>query len=236
MSLLTIVRNAMGLCRQDRPTVVFSSTDPTVKDFLAISQEAGDAEKDYDAWRKLKVMTGTFTGDGTTTVFDLPSDFDYMMQGYPIWLTDWLKSPAKRVTDEQMMAAKVADVWTNTPVWRMYGDAIEFYPALDSGKEVNFEYRTQNWITSDDGSVARSEWAADSDLSLIPDRVITLSIIWRWKYSKGFTYDEDFRNWQIARSQASFANAARAPIRIGRSVFNTGLGAGVHDDVPPVVP
>lgn len=236
MSLLAIVQRAMELCRQTKPTIVYASTDPTVREFFVISQEAGDAEKDYDAWRKLKVMTGTFTGDGTTTRFSLPAGFDYMMQGNPLWMTNGMKQPLKRVTDEEMMAAKVAAVEFAIPVWRLYQTYIEFYPALNTGEIINYEYRTEQWITSDDGATSREAWEADSDLSLIPDRIIMLSTIWRWKYSKGFTYDEDFRNWQIARSKASFNNAAMTPIRIGRGYNNPGLATGVIGNVPNIIP
>lgn len=234
MSLLIIVQDAMVLCGLARPSIAYASTDQTVIEFIAQSQIAGDYEARERTWRKRKKL-GTFTGDGTTTEFDWPADFDRPMTGNPIWMTDWLKRPLQRVTDEQMMSAKIANVAFFAPIWRPFDDGVEFYPALGDDKVVNFEYRSRYWIATS-GGTAQARWTADTNVSQIDEHVITLSTVWRWKASKGAPYAEDHRNWQFAASQASAADAAKTPIRVHRPMVHPGLATGVYGDVPPIVP
>ena len=235
MSLLTIVHDAMAICRQPVPSVVYSSTDPGVKMFRALAQEAGDAHVEEHGWRPNKVL-GQLTGDGSETQFSLPADFDRMMPGNPLWQSDWPGQSLRRVTDEQMLAAKLSVVEPLRPVWRMFGNNLEFYPAPDDGTIIKFEYRSRWWISDVDGALRRERWAADDDYSMIPERLIKLSLIWRWKASQGLEYAEDMQNWQVATASYQFGDASHTPITIRRRMLDGGLATGVIGDVPVVVP
>ena len=45
---------------------------------------------------------------------------------------------------------------------------------------------------------APAAWAADSDLSLISERLIRLGAVWRWKRRKGFDYSEEMNDYEGA--------------------------------------
>lgn len=235
MSLLTLVQDAMAQCGFPRPSVVVSSQDPLEGQFLAFATLAGQAELDFTGWRALKVL-GQLTGDGTSTEFALPDDFDAFMPGYPLWLDKTPSVPLRKVSDEEMLAAKVSLAAPMRPVWRLFGDAIEFYPAPQATDTIKLEYRSNYWIVDETGANRKAAWTADTDYSVIPERVLVQSVVWRWKQSKGLPYDEDFRNWQMMRAKAASNHNASVPIRIGRSLLHPGLATGVLGDVPGIVP
>jgi hypothetical protein len=219
MSLLSLVSDAMTLCGFDAPTSVIGNTDPTVTLFKALSQVEGDILSRRADWRSTKVA-GTLTGDGSTTLFDLPSDFDRFMTAYPFWRDNTPSQPLMQVTDDRMLSMKVAAVTPTRPVWRLFGDQIEFYPAPDSGDVVKYEYRSSQWILDDDGTTRKATWAEDADTAVFPERLITLGCIWRFKREKGFDYAEEFRTYQIEVTRAESRDGGRQTIQM-RSHYYT---------------
>lgn len=214
MSLLDIVKDAMELCEQPSPSTVFLNNDATVRQFKTLSQVEGDELSRAHDWRDLKV-SATMAGDGTSTDFVLPSDFDRFHPGITWWRNntpDWpLIGP---VTDEQWLAQKAAGIQANPPIWRFFGPLIEFYPAPPVGESYSTEYRSSFWVASADRSKRRNRWAADTDISILPERIMVLGIIWRWKKSKGFDYAEDFRSYELAKARAGLSDGGRPVIRL----------------------
>jgi hypothetical protein len=225
MSLLSIVQDSMVQCGFSSPSTVYSNTDDLVTLFVRLSMAEGDSlSRAYD-WRALKVL-GQLTGDGTSTDFDLPTDFDRFVTGYPIYKDESASGPLQQVSDDQMMAMKAMITRPVLPVWRLLGDTIEFYPALDDGDVYKLEYRTKYWITDELGTSRRARWAADTDISVMPDRLITLGCVWRFKQAKGFDYAEDFRTYRIEVAKAASVENGRMTLR-ARSHF-----VGDYSDAP----
>ena len=161
MSLLSITQDAMVLCGLTSPSIVYASTDATVGLFKKLSIVEGDHLSRRGDWRQMKVLA-QMTGDGTSTEFSLPTDFDRFMTGYPFWLDDSPSLPLFKVTDDEMLAMKVAETTPTRPVWRLFGDSIEFYPAPDSAEVIKMEYRSKFWIAVSTGATRRAAWAAAS--------------------------------------------------------------------------
>lgn len=80
MSLLTIVQDAMSLCGLMAASQVYGTNDPNSSQFIALAQIEGDELARFHDWRSLKVLA-QLTGDGTSTLWDLPEDFDRFMSG-----------------------------------------------------------------------------------------------------------------------------------------------------------
>jgi hypothetical protein len=233
MSLLTVVSDAMESFGFTAPAAVMASTDSTVISFRSKLRQEGDELSKYHGWRTMKARE-TLTGDGSTTLFPLPTDYTRFAQGEIMWMEDGLWQTLKLVSDEEMVALQTQDTSLLRPVWRLLGDDIEFYPALDDAQDIVFEYRTNYWVTDSDG-LAKARATADSDLFLVPEHLLTLGLIWRFKAEKGFTYDEDFRSYQIARETYVFNDQPRPILRQGRRIFNDGLAAGMVGDVRVIV-
>lgn len=196
MSLLTLIQDAMVTAGFDSPSIAYASTDATTKLFVRLSLVEGDALARRHDWRGLKVLA-QMTGDGSSTEFALPADFDRFMTKYPIFIDGAAFPPLERVTDDEMLALKVASSQPYRPVWRLFGDNIEYYPAPEDGDVIKTEYRSNYWIYNEAGTSRQARWQADTDYSIIPERLVMLGTLWRYKQAKGFDYAEDFRNYQL---------------------------------------
>lgn len=202
MSLLTIVQGASLRCGMATPVVAFSNPDPTVQQFVAYSQDAGDEYAERWTWRALKKPhTATpqqFVGDGTTVIFPMPSDWARLSPSVvltsSIHPTLILYGP---INEDDLLRFKQLPLTPLPPVWRLFSDLtgnpqIEFYPAPALGEIISYVYGTKIWILDDDQN-PQTNWTSDGCTSMIPERLIRLGTIWKWKKSKGLDYSEEFR-------------------------------------------
>lgn len=228
MSYLTTVQDAMVLCGFESPSLVYASTDPTVGIFKSLSVVEGDALSRRFDWRSLKVL-GSLTGDGTSTDFALPADFDRFVTGWPLWIDEEPVLPLQMVNDDEMLRYKVAQTDPVNPIWRLFGDNIEFYPAPDNGEVIKLEYRSRYWIVDETLATRKPRWTADTDVSLLPERLITLGLVWRFKASKGFDYGEDYRTYQIECAKAGAVDNGRQVITMRSDYFSDYANAPATD-------
>ena len=204
----------MVLCGQPQPSSVVSNTDPTVLKFLAFAQiEAEETGSEYN-WRNLNIGM-TMTGDGTTTQFALPADFERILQGQPLWSSKTPTIPLQGpISSQDLLALKAFPVTPIVPVWRLIGGQIEFYPAPASAEIITGEYRSYNPIVSGDGATRKARWSSDSDYTLFPEIILKLGVIWRWKQSKGLDYAEDFKSYSLERDKKAGHEAGGKILRM----------------------
>jgi len=228
MSLLTLTQDAMVQCGFDAPSLVYANSDATVTMFKHLAQVEGDALSRRFDWRSLKVL-GTLTGDGSSTDYTLPGDFDRFAPGYPLWIDESPELPLKMVNDDEMLRYKVAQTDPVNPVWRLFGDTIEFYPAPDNGDDIKLEYRSKYWIIDETLTTRRARWAADTDVAVIPERLVSLGLVWRFKQAKGFDYAEDFRTYQLECAKTGAVEGGRQVIRLRSDFFGDYADAPASD-------
>lgn len=203
MSILSVLTTAMPICGLPAPSQAVSSTDPNVAKFVALAQDLGDELRERFYWRNLNIA-GQITGDGTTTLFALPSDWATLSPGqrfnssvYPL-----LSLPGP-VSNETMASLKVLPSYPTRPVWRIIGGTLEFFPALGLGEIVTFNYYSTNWVSNAAGLVRQPGFLLDGDFSMIDEIVLRRGLIYRWKQSKGLDYAEDFRSYQMSLDRAA---------------------------------
>ena len=204
MSLLTIVQKAAIRCGITSPTSAISNTDPMVQQLIALAQDEGDESSvNYD-WRNLKIPC-QFTGDGTSTLFGLPSDFDRWPTQASMYSSSYPLIPLLGpISDEELIAMQARPVFPVRPFWNMLGGSLQVWPALQSGELVNAQYRSNAWILDVDGITRKAAWAADTDTPLIRERIIVAGVIWRWKKAKGLDYAEEMKTWgQILEAESA---------------------------------
>jgi hypothetical protein len=216
MSLLTIVQDAMSLCGLMAASQVYGTNDPNSSQFIALAQIEGDELARFHDWRSLKVLA-QLTGDGTSTLWDLPEDFDRFMSGEILWSDQSAGELLTKVSDQELVALKAQETDPPEPVWRLFGDQIEIWPALDNGEIVTTEYRSFYWILDNNGTTRKARWGADTDRALVPERLMTLGLVWRWKQAKGFDYSESFRSYQFERQRAAGVDGGSPTIQIAET-------------------
>lgn len=122
-----------------------------------------------------------------------------------------------KVSDQELVALKAQETDPPEPVWRLFGDQIEIWPALDNGEIVTTEYRSFYWILDNNGTTRKARWGADTDRALVPERLMTLGLVWRWKQAKGFDYSESFRSYQFERQRAAGVDGGSPTIQIAET-------------------
>lgn len=204
MSLLTIVQTAARLCNiQPIPNAAYSSSDATIQQLVALISQTGIELMERGSWRNLKIE-GTVTGDGVSTEFALPADWqrlcptDSPQQSPFVSLARPTIPILGPVSDEDLNIRKALPLAGLFPVWRFIGGALEFWPALPDAETLTFWYYSKNWVLSADGTLRRPDWAADDDVSLINENTVALGAVWRYKQSKGLDYAEAFRAYEMS--------------------------------------
>lgn len=220
MSILSTLQLAMPLCGLPQPSQAVSSTDPTVQKFIAFAQDIGDELRERFFWRNLNIA-GTITGDGTTTLFALPSDWGVLSPGQKFFSSVYpLLSLPGPITNENLAAIKVLPTFPTRPVWRIIGGTIEFFPALGLGEIVTFNYYSSNWVSNAAGTVRQPGFLLDSDFSMIDEIVLRRGLIYRWKQSKGLDYAEAMRSYEMSLDRAAGREDAERIVSMSRHTQN----------------
>lgn len=235
MSVLTLINDVTRLLFSESTTSVLTSEDTNVIKLSSLLLIEGDELSKSHGWRKLK-QRDSIAGDGVSSNFAIPEDFTRFAPGEVMWEVGGVWQTLKHVSDEEMLALQSDSVSILRPVWRFYGDDIQFYPTLPAGQVLNYEYRSEYWVTDSSGTTGKPRPTADSDLFRLPENLLKLGLIWRFRQDRGLNYDEDFRSYQNALSRYTFNDAPHSKIRIGRKVINDGLAAGMYGDVRVIVP
>ena len=211
MSLISIIQGAARRVNYPQPASAIGTTDPNIALLIDCAQDAGDDAVERVNWQSLKLVNpAQFVGDGTTAAFALPVGFQalspsdvFVSNLYPTW-----KLPGP-VAEGDLLRLKALPMAIPVHVWRQVGNTvagsgivvpmIEFFPPLGAGEIVTFVYAKGLWIANSMGGLyAPAAWQADSDISLIPERLIRLGARWRWKRSKGFDYSEEMNDYEGA--------------------------------------
>ncbi len=196
MTVLSVCQEAAVELSQTEPTTLFSTTDKFAKELRVQANESAVAIAEAYDWQKLTVR-GTVTGDGSDASFELPTDYDRMA------LKTNLASSASNL---DLVKATDLDQWdyfqnhgssTVPGYWIVLGGELQINPAPATGVVHSFYYISKNVVTG-----GQTAFDADSDTFVLPERLLKLSIIWRWRASKRMEYAEDMQNFEIALSKA----------------------------------
>jgi hypothetical protein len=218
MTLLAMVNAVAAEVGLDATGVALTG-EPAYKQIAALLLNEGEELSRFHDWRSLKT-TMTLQGDGETTLFDLPADMDRLMPGMVLWEYGRPYIPLMQVSDQQFLVLRSAVSSPIRPVWRLVSNKVEFWRAPQLGVVINGEYRRANWIVGSDGET-KATWQSDSDTTLLPERLLKLGAIWRFKAAKGFDYAEPFRTAQVERAKAVNADHGMPTIRQSESTGGT---------------
>lgn len=204
MTLLTAVQAAASQIGLRQPQALFGSTDQTAQTLLRFAQQEGDELSRWHDWQAL-IVEKTFT---TLAQYEqtnaLPAaDYDRLVYTPEIWNRSAnlrYAGPTSARKWEQLKAVLGTGIigW-----WRIIGGELHIFPAPTAGQTLGFEYVSKCWCTSASGT-AQSALAADTDLFLIPERLVILGMVWRFRQSKGFAqYAEDLSTYEREKERAA---------------------------------
>ena len=215
MTLLTIINDAQSVLNLPQSTTVIGNTGQTQKQLLALANMEGrltSAEFPWQVLTRETSFTTTATEEQTHASADLPADLSYIVNE-----TIYNRNTTLKITgplnsrDWQERKAFGANVaWSQ---FRIRGNSFWFLPAPTASETCYYEYVSNYWCESS-GGTAQARWAADTDLFRLPEVLMTLGVIWRWKASKGLNYEEDHDTWEIEKQRAQSRDGTKRKLRL----------------------
>ncbi len=199
MTALSACQDAIARLVARRPNSVFASDEEICVEIASLANEAAtDIMKanDWQALTKLNIING----DGVTASFPMPDDYDRMVNGQDVHSGTW--------TYMRYENAGTLDNWQDLNAllpaippgyWIILENRINFLPTVSTGNDARFYYVSNQWARSATAT-PKASFTRDDDTFVLDDRLLTLSLIWRWKSMKGMDYGEDIKNSDIALS------------------------------------
>jgi hypothetical protein len=221
MTLLTIIQDAAVLCNLPEPSSAFNSTDPNVPLLLRLANQEGNELARRHDWARLAVPASAASFSSTATEEQTNfTDFGLAGIAYEsanttndasvdrllaeLWntsLTMKYTGPVDETTWQRLHALAIT---SGTPGWWRIGyssvvgvNTIYIYPAPTAGEIITFSFVSHQWvITTTTTSGSSDKWTSDTDYGAIPERLMTLGVIWRYKRAKGLDYAEDMATYE----------------------------------------
>lgn len=217
MSLLTTIQDAADRLGIVRPSSVIGSADQQVRQLLGLAQQEGKELARRHSWQAL-VKEKTFTATATETQSGaLPSDFDRFVNG------TFYNRTRNRVVEGPLNAREWQDYKASVTTvmfdaYRVRGGSLLLAPTPTAGDSYAFEYLTTWWVATAAASTtpAQATWAADTDVGILPEELITLGLVWRFKKAKGFDYSEEYRSYQAEVMLAMTKDGGARSLYMGR--------------------
>ena len=217
MTLLTVVQDVCAVVGVIKPDSVFTNINAnrTMFEMVAcaneMAQSIGGDERD---WTRL-IKTQTYTGDGATAAFNLPADYRRMLKNGQVWRSTSTQQPMTFINDADEWMQRRAQGYSNAwGEWMIEGGQMLIYPVMGVGVTAKFKYIDANPITLTSGGFG-DRFMADTDTFRLPERVLKLGMIWKWKSQKGGQYAEDMSTYYDALTRVEGSDKP-APILIDR--------------------
>lgn len=195
MSLLTIVQNAAARVGVPQPSAVIGQTDAVM--FLAVAQQEGIDLARRHNWSALtteKTFTSVATAAQTSAI---PTDFDRIVNGTFFNRTKTREVSGPLTSQEwQEIQGRLSTLVYEA--YRIRGTSLLITPTPTAGWTMAYEYISKNWCTNAAGSTGRTAWAADDDVGVLDEELMTLGVTWRWLRAKGLDYGEAFAAYEVA--------------------------------------
>jgi len=215
MSLLTIIQRVSKRVGLTAPTAAMSSTDENVVRMIELANEEGEELFARHDWQNLvreaTHVTLAAESQGLITAI-AGSDFDHIKNE-----TFWNRSNDRRwhpVNDVQWQEMKATAVTGPVEYFRLRGNYLLALPTPTAGDTLAFEWVTKNWCETN-AAVGQNAWAADTDVSRMPEALMIQGLVWRWKKSQGLEYAEDFRQYETRVETAIVRDGAPASVNMG---------------------
>lgn len=218
MSLLTVAQAVAEELGLDAPGAVVGSSDKTATQLLRLINRSGKqlAKKNWAVLQK----EHTFSTVDATASYDLPSDFERLLDG-TIWdrTSYWsLRGPLSPAQWQTYKSGLVAQstvrsrfrVKPDTRVNKFYLD-----PTPSSVVSMVFEYASDQWVKDSANAGGKTAYALDTDIALISEELIELDVIWRFLARKGFAYEEEKQEAEDAINRAFAEDGGAVVLNMG---------------------
>lgn len=169
------------------PATFFDSTDKFSVEISDMANEVAIDVAKYQDWQQL-VRVHTITSDGIQTEYPFPDDYDRMMQTSRMQDdTAWAWNYGQMASIDDFLAAQTIGLGPWPGVWIIYDNKFHFWPAPPAGETAKFTYITKNWAIN--AGTPADKFTSDLDEYVLPERLLMLGLVWRYRENKGLAAD-----------------------------------------------
>lgn len=163
-----------------KPSTFFGASGVFEMEICDLVNEVAQDIAKYQDWQAL-VKIASFTGDGSTSEVDLPSDYDRQLINTDIQQsTNWVWG-YYHITDINEFIFRQNSGWQPYPGgWIIYDNKLHFSPAPSGPSE--YPYISNAWAKN--GATVKTVFDSDTDEFVLPERLLTLGLVWRWRENK----------------------------------------------------
>lgn len=204
-----------------KPTTFFGASGNFEQEACDWANEVAADIAKYQDWQAL-VSVATITGDGVTGEFDLPTDYDRMMLSGSVQDMDgwaWGYCPFDNIN--QFLYAEERGFGAAPGGWVIYGDKIRFSPVPAIGQNATFPYISKYYARATD-TTPKAQFTNDADTFALPERLLTLGVVWRWRENKKLDASGDQEAFVKALDEYGSKDKGARPIRRRQARWTAG--------------
>lgn len=197
MAMLSIVQAAQQRLGLNVSSTVAGNTDETTVQLLALLNQAGEEMAEVYPWQSLQ-SEATFTTVATESqgsISTIAPGFAYILN-QTIWNRDLRRPIFGALSPEEWQLLKASSVQGPFQQYRIRGDALMLIPAPPAGQACAFEYSSKNWATDSTGATGKSSFTVDTDVSLLDEQMLTLSLVWRFKQAQALDFATELQMYE----------------------------------------
>lgn len=231
MTVLSVAKDVAKLVGVAVPSELFASTRREHVEMAFVIQEVADEILKAHEWTLLRTLK-TMTGDGTTTQFALPSDYDRMLKDSKMWASNF-ETPLTHITStDQWLEMEVRDYDYVIGAWTILGGNVEIKPATASGETVQYYYLSNLIFAPASGSNVATA-TADTDTFRLNEKTLRQGVIARWKMNKGQAYAEDLAKFETMMGQDISRDKGARMIKVGRPRMPRDVSIAYPQNITP---
>jgi hypothetical protein len=214
MTVLSAMQSAAIRLVGRKPTTFFGAQGTFELELTDMVNEVAVDIANYTDWQAL-IRLATITGDGSTTEYDLPEDFDR----FPVTAAmqdanNWAWGYGHFLDLDAFLLAEASSFNGVPGGWIIYEGKLRFSPAPTASAQARFPYITK-YLARRDSTAPRERFEADTDTFLLPERLLTLGLVWRWRENKKLDASGDQEAFIKALDE--YAAKQRGPVVIRRN-------------------
>lgn len=228
-TMLEIASDAADVSGVGAPASLIGNRDPGARAIVSLLNRAGN---------NMARMRNTWGGGWTALTrefsfqtvagqeaYALPSDYQALVDG-TVWDRTEFREARGTLSPQQWQRNRsgLIDTVTLAPYYRLRRGAgaqtqIFLDPVPGEADELVLEYVSDEWIRNgEDASQYRSRMGADTDVPLLPDDLLEMSLIWRFKEAQGLTFAAQLAEYELEAGRRMADDAVVRPVNIGRGI------------------
>ncbi len=179
MAILPAMQAAAVRLLGRKPSTFFGASGTFELEIADLVNEAAEDIAQYQDWQAL-VRIGSITAGSDV---DLPADYARMLLNSEVMdPANWVWGYTHYDDLNTYLFDKARGFAPQPGGWIIYGGQMHFSP-VPSGA-AQFPYVSRNWARAADGSL-KAVFDSDTDSFVLPERLLTLWLVWRWRENKG---------------------------------------------------